>query len=116
MGYRLIISSKKNFKSEDILFYGSKYYGYVGETVKEMIDNGSLSCKFLYNKKYVNDQTIWYWYSDNNIIKISRLDLINFINYLIIDLKPIYKDINILKKIRDNLFDNTQPFYYLSWG
>ena len=124
MGYRLGIT-----RNDKCIFYGTKYYGYVGNDPVEMIKYGdSLSCKYLLKLNKLKYDT-YFGYSSNFYCILKKNQLIRFIELYCLDLArngyanedfnvhDEHSVINELLKIRDDIMkDNRKNEYYIDWS
>lgn len=119
MGYRLAISNK----DKDIIFYGTKYYGYLGDFACEMIKEGSKSCAYLLRRKIIDNDEI-FEYCNTRHYKLTKIQLLHFLNYYIDDLLRYgYEEdddennyINILKSLYNEIKKDKDEYFYISWG
>lgn len=119
MGYRLEITDKSTNK----IFYGTKLYGYYGNTIEEMKD--LLSIKFLKSIDVIDnlDYSTYdgnYWdYGFNNPIDLTSEDFNKFIIFYLVDLMMYGSYVNPIyfSAIVDELipFINTND-KHLEWG
>lgn len=115
MGYRLSIEDKNN----KCIFYGSKYYGYVGDDPDEMLEFGSKSCKYLLNKKMIDYDTTFWEYGISNRILMKQNEILRFIKLYIEDIEDYGYPIN--SEVIDDLFESylyikdNKDNYYICW-
>lgn len=119
MGYRLTIEH-----NDKIIFYGTKYYGYLGDFAYEMISRDSKSCAYLLRRKIINNDE-FFDYCNMRRYKLTKVQLLHFLNYYIDDLlrygyEEDYYDennyINILKSLYNEIKKSKIKDFYISWG